>query len=169
MSASTIGHLSRKQSTGEAGVWPRGSHIGARAARSSESRAGAGPGMLGAVSALGRSKRTSASRKAAGAGACAPARRRRAPADVRDFAGLFKALSDPTRLAILALLAAGESERCACEIEEHCGLAQATVSHHLRLLKAAGFLSCERRGTWVYYRLETRALARLDRFRSLLA
>jgi len=67
------------------------------------------------------------------------------------------ALSDPTRLAIVALVAGGE--RCVCELTEALGAAQSRLSFHLRTLKDAGVLSDERRGRWIYYRLEPGVLA----------
>lgn len=84
---------------------------------------------------------------------CPPPGKLRARA-TRQFAPLFKALGDETRLEIVGLLAARGKELCVCEIESHFALSQATVSHHLRILREAGIVSAERRGTWVYYALE---------------
>jgi ArsR family transcriptional regulator len=77
-------------------------------------------------------------------------------------AALFKALADPHRLTILATLARSEDEVCVCDFTSGLPLNQPTVSHHLRILREAGLVTCERRGTWVYYRLAPDASARLD-------
>ena len=71
--------------------------------------------------------------------------------DVRSFSRLFKALGDPTRLRIVALLSHGEL--CVCHLEEALGLSQPKVSRHLATLRAAGVVEDRRDGTWVYYRL----------------
>ena len=76
---------------------------------------------------------------------------------------LFQALADPTRLAILRELA-GSPEVCACDFATCCDVRQPTVSHHLRVLREAGIIESERRGTWIYYRL---APAVADRLRAL--
>jgi DNA-binding transcriptional ArsR family regulator len=65
---------------------------------------------------------------------------------------LLGALADPTRLAIVRQLAA-ENETCACDFTSCCDVAQPTVSHHLRVLREAGVVTSERRGTWIFYRL----------------
>lgn len=76
-------------------------------------------------------------------------------------ATLFKALADPYRLTILATLASAD-EVCVCDFTAALPLNQPTVSHHLRVLRDARLVTCERRGTWVYYRLAADALKRLD-------
>jgi ArsR family transcriptional regulator, arsenate/arsenite/antimonite-responsive transcriptional repressor len=76
---------------------------------------------------------------------------------------LFQALADPTRLAILRELA-GSTEVCACDFTTCCDVRQPTVSHHLRVLREAGIVEAERRGTWIYYHL---APAVADRLRAL--
>ena len=76
---------------------------------------------------------------------------------------LFQALADPTRLAILRELARSP-EVCACDFTTCCDVRQPTVSHHLRVLREAGIIDSERRGTWIYYRL---APAVADRLRAL--
>jgi ArsR family transcriptional regulator, arsenate/arsenite/antimonite-responsive transcriptional repressor len=83
----------------------------------------------------------------------------------RDFepAMVFlKAIADPYRLTILATLAANEHEVCVCEFTDALPLNQPTVSHHLRILREADLVTCERRGTWVYYQLAAGALERLN-------
>jgi len=82
---------------------------------------------------------------------------------------LFRALGDDTRLQIVALLAAAREELCACHIEAHFTLGQPTVSHHLRILREAGVVTSERRGSWVYYALDANTLKGLKEFEALLA
>lgn len=71
---------------------------------------------------------------------------------------IFKALSDPIRLRLYSRIAGGAGETCVCDIQD-VGVSQPTVSHHLRKLREAGLIDCERRGTWVYYRPVPDALA----------
>jgi len=91
---------------------------------------------------------------------CAPITR--APVSAENAASLaasLKALADPARLRILSIVAASEDrETCVCTFPEPLDLSQPTVSHHLRVLVAAGFLEREKRGTWAYYRLVPGAL-----------
>ena len=95
-----------------------------------------------------------------------PTERCCAPAEVieTDFepaAALLKAVADPYRLTMLATLAAAPEEVCVCDFTDALPLNQPTVSHHLRVLREAGLVTCERRGTWVYYRLAPGASKRL--------
>jgi ArsR family transcriptional regulator len=76
---------------------------------------------------------------------------------------LLQALGHPTRLAIVRELT-GTSEVCACDFTSCCDVGQPTVSHHLRILKEAGVISAERRGTSIFYRIVPSAA---DRLRSL--
>lgn len=74
-------------------------------------------------------------------------------------AAMFKALGDPVRLRLFSLVASHEGgEACVCDISD-VGVSQPTVSHHLKKLKEAGLLASERRGTWVYYRVEPSVVA----------
>lgn len=73
---------------------------------------------------------------------------------------LLAALADPARLAIVRQLASDGSV-CACEFSACEGLAQPTVSHHLRVLREAGLVHGERRGTWIWYRLDPSVADRL--------
>ncbi len=82
--------------------------------------------------------------------------------DFRPQAALFKAMADPHRLAILATLAAAQDEVCVCDFTAGLPLNQPTVSHHLRILRESALVTCERRGTWVYYRLAPDARARVE-------
>lgn len=77
-------------------------------------------------------------------------------------AALFKAIADPHRLAMLATLATATDEVCVCDFTEALPLNQPTVSHHLRILREAELVTCERRGTWVYYRLAPDARDRMS-------
>ena len=77
-------------------------------------------------------------------------------------AQLLHALGDPMRLAIVRQLAA-ERETCACDLTVGIELSQPTVSHHLRVLRQAGIVGAERRGTWVFYTLQPDAIERLAR------
>jgi DNA-binding transcriptional ArsR family regulator len=72
---------------------------------------------------------------------------------------LLQGAADPTRLAILRQLA-GSDEVCACEFTSCCDVGQPTVSHHLKVLRDAGWVSSERRGSWVWYRLRPEAVTR---------
>jgi ArsR family transcriptional regulator len=74
--------------------------------------------------------------------------------DAEALAGAFKAIADPARLRLLSFLARQPSaEACVCYLVEPLGLAQPTVSHHLKVLTDAGLVTRERRGTWMFYRL----------------
>lgn len=80
--------------------------------------------------------------------------------DAEKVATTLKALADPARLRLLSIVAASQDrEACVCDLIEPIGLSQPTVSHHLRVLTQAGFLSRSKRGTWAYYRLQADALA----------
>ena len=68
------------------------------------------------------------------------------------LAARFRALADPARVAIVNRLAAAD-EVCVCNLVAALGLAQPTVSHHLKVLREAGLVDSSRRGTWAYYRL----------------
>jgi ArsR family transcriptional regulator len=86
-----------------------------------------------------------------------------APMDREDaarVAAIFKALADPTRVAIANRLSGTESV-CVCDLTAAFELTQPTVSHHLRILREAGLVESERRGTWAYYRLVPEAISAL--------
>ncbi|MEU8483689.1 metalloregulator ArsR/SmtB family transcription factor [Streptomyces sp. NPDC048641] len=69
-----------------------------------------------------------------------------------ELARVFKALGDPVRLRLLSMIASREGgEICVCDLTPAFDLSQPTISHHLKLLRQAGLIDCERRGTWVYY------------------
>ena len=71
----------------------------------------------------------------------------------------FRALGDPTRLEIFRLLAAQEAPVCACDVVDRFGLAQPTISHHLRILREAGLVTVSRRGVWAWYAPDRRGVA----------
>jgi ArsR family transcriptional regulator len=75
-------------------------------------------------------------------------------------ARLFHALSDETRLAILARLRNGP--RCVCDLQDLLGAAQSRLSFHLRTLKDAGLVSDHREGRWTYYAINPEALAAVE-------
>jgi ArsR family transcriptional regulator len=77
-----------------------------------------------------------------------------------ELAARFRALADPTRVAIVNCLA-GAEELCVCELNASFDLSQPTVSHHLKILREAGLVEVTRRGTWAYYRLVPEAVEAL--------
>ena len=76
-------------------------------------------------------------------------------------ATLFRALSDPTRVKIVNMLARSDEPVCVCEFVPAVELSQPTVSHHLKKLTDAGLLEREERGKWAYYSLSGEAVERL--------
>ena len=80
-----------------------------------------------------------------------------------DLAQMFKALGDPARLRLLSLIAShAGGEAFVGDISESIDLSQPTISHHLKVLREAGLLDCERRGSWVYYWVIPAALQQLS-------
>ena len=78
------------------------------------------------------------------------------------LAQVFKALGDPVRLRLVSLIGAHQGgEACVCDLTAAFSLTQPTISHHLKVLREAGLIDSERRGTWVYYRLVPTALERM--------
>ncbi len=77
-----------------------------------------------------------------------------------ELAARFRALADPTRVAIVNRLAAAD-EVCVCDFVAALDLAQPTVSHHLKVLRDAGLVESSRRGTWAFYRLVPEAVTEL--------
>ncbi|MFE3073825.1 ArsR/SmtB family transcription factor [Streptomyces sp. NPDC059247] len=95
---------------------------------------------------------------------CAPmVRRPLAEEAAGELARMFKALADPVRLRLLSLIASHEGgEACVCDLTGPFDVSQPTISHHLKVLREAGLVDSERRGTWVYYWVLPDALARLS-------
>lgn len=86
------------------------------------------------------------------------------PVDAERLATALKAIADPTRLRLISIVAASDGgEVCVCDLTAPVGVAQPTVSHHLRILVDAGILDREQRGRWAYYRLVPGALDALGR------
>ena len=79
-------------------------------------------------------------------------------ARAQEYAGWFNALADPTRIRILNLLAANRDPVCVCDIVKHFPIGQPTISHHLKILKKMRFVQSERRGTFMYYRVNLKCL-----------
>ncbi|MGO8882368.1 MAG: ArsR/SmtB family transcription factor [Streptosporangiaceae bacterium] len=78
------------------------------------------------------------------------------------LARVFKALGDPVRLRLVSLIGAHQGgEVCVCELTTAFDLSQPTISHHLKILREAGIIDGERRGTWVFYWLVPAALERM--------
>lgn len=81
------------------------------------------------------------------------------PGQAEQLARRFKALADPTRVRLLSLIGAHPAgEACVCDLTAPIGLAQGTVSFHLKTLVDAGLLAREQRGRWSFYRLVDGAL-----------
>lgn len=87
-------------------------------------------------------------------------------ADAAEVAPMFKALGDPVRLRLASLIAS-QAEVCVCDLTGEFAVGAPTVSHHLRVLREAGLVRSERRGTWVYYSIRHEALAQLGRLLSV--
>ncbi len=80
------------------------------------------------------------------------------PKALATLAEQFKALGDETRLVLMMAVAASEdAEACVCDLTPDTGLAQSTVSHHLKLLVDSGLLTRTQRGKWAYYSLTASA------------
>ncbi|MEU6424919.1 metalloregulator ArsR/SmtB family transcription factor [Microbispora sp. NPDC046973] len=83
--------------------------------------------------------------------------------EAAELAPLFKAVADPVRLRLLSLIASHEDgETCVCDLTAAFDLTPPTISHHLKVLRQAGLIESERRGTWVYYRIAPAVLARMS-------
>jgi ArsR family transcriptional regulator len=83
--------------------------------------------------------------------------------EAEELAPLFKAIADPVRLRLLSLIACHEGgEACVCDLTGAFELTAPTISHHLKVLKQAGLIDSQRRGTWVYYWINPPVLQRLS-------
>jgi ArsR family transcriptional regulator, arsenate/arsenite/antimonite-responsive transcriptional repressor len=91
---------------------------------------------------------------------CGPAAEPLTVPERDELAARFKALGDPTRVAIINCLSAAD-EVCVCSLTETFDLSQPTISHHLKVLREAGLVESARRGTWAYYRLVPEAISAL--------
>lgn len=83
-----------------------------------------------------------------------------ATASLKKAAGLFHALSDETRLALLERLKGGE--HCVCELTDAMKAGQSRLSFHLKVLKEAGLIQDRREGRWMYYSLNTDGVEELE-------
>jgi ArsR family transcriptional regulator len=80
-----------------------------------------------------------------------------------ELALLFKAVADPVRLRLLSLIACHEGgESCVCDLLDAFDMTAPSVSYHLKILREAGLITSERRGTWVYYRIRPDVMARMS-------
>jgi ArsR family transcriptional regulator len=96
------------------------------------------------------------------AGCCAEALPVRLSAEAaQHFSDDLQVLAHPIRMQILDILGRSASQVCVCDLEAALPVKQPTVSHHLRLLREAGLIDCERRGLWAYYFVQREALAAL--------
>src|ERR1700744_5882885 len=95
---------------------------------------------------------------------CAPRAQEPLPQAVADeLAPFFKAVADPVRLRLLSLIACHDGgESCVCDLLEAFDMTAPSVSYHLKILREAGLISSERRGTWVYYRVNPDVMARMS-------
>ena len=95
---------------------------------------------------------------------CAPLAREPLPqAGADELAPRFKALADPMRLRLLSLIACHEGgESCVCDLLDAFDVTAPSVSYHLKILREAGLISSERRGTWVYYRVNPETMTRMS-------
>jgi len=83
--------------------------------------------------------------------------------EAEDLSVLLKAIADPVRLRLLSLIACHEGgEACVCDLTGAFDVTGPTISHHLKVLREAGLIGSQRRGTWVYYWIIPAMLARLS-------
>ncbi len=80
----------------------------------------------------------------------------------QELAPVFAALADPVRLRLLSIVAA-QGEVCSCNLEEPLGRSQPTVSHHTTVLAAAGLITGEKRGRWMWWTIVPAQLAAIRR------
>lgn len=83
------------------------------------------------------------------------------PEQAEDLSRMFKALGDPVRLRLLSLITSADREVCVCDLTSAIGLTGPTISHHLKVLREAGLVVADRRGTWVHYSSRPEQLTRL--------
>ncbi|UBU14011.1 ArsR/SmtB family transcription factor [Nonomuraea gerenzanensis] len=90
--------------------------------------------------------------------------------DATELASLLKAVADPVRLRLLSMIGShAGGEACVCDLTDAFDLTAPTISHHLKVLRTAGLIDGERRGTWVYYRIVPGTVAKLGALFSPLA
>lgn len=95
---------------------------------------------------------------------CSPVLREALSAEqAGELARVFKAIGEPVRLRLLSLIASqAGGQACVCDLTGAFELSGPTISHHLKVLREAGVITGERRGTWIYYRVRTEMLAMLS-------
>ena len=99
---------------------------------------------------------TAPTKAAEASGACCAPSAEIDEARAEQVAKVFKALGDPTRVRLLAMIAESPSgEMCMCDLTGPVGLSQPTVSHHMKLLVEAGLATREPRGRWAYFQAVT--------------
>jgi ArsR family transcriptional regulator len=112
-----------------------------------------------------------------GQSCCIPVAPRLSAEAAKTAADLLKALADPARLQILDILVQHTGQVCVCDFEGIVGLPdpqtgqrpkQPTISHHLRVLREAGLVDCEKRGVWAYYFVQRERLAEVRAVLELL-
>jgi ArsR family transcriptional regulator, arsenate/arsenite/antimonite-responsive transcriptional repressor len=82
--------------------------------------------------------------------------------DATQVAPMLKALADPVRLRLMSMVLSHEGgEACVCDLNDAFDLSQPTISHHLKVLHAAGLLDRQKRGVWVYYQARPEAMTAL--------
>lgn len=94
---------------------------------------------------------------------CAPiARQPLSETDAAELSVMLKAVADPVRLRLLSLIGShAGGEACVCDLTDAFDLTAPTISHHLKVLRTAGLIDGERRGTWIYYRIVPEAVNKL--------
>jgi ArsR family transcriptional regulator len=90
------------------------------------------------------------------------------PEQAQHLANQMKSLADPTRIRLLELLALQTEPLCVCDITAQFPQHQPTMSHHLRILREAGLVDCEKRGTWAFYWATPDGKQRVSFFETLL-
>ena len=85
------------------------------------------------------------------------------PGGAEELAALFKAVADPARLRLLSMIACHPGgESCVCDLTPAFDMTAPSISYHLKILREAGLISSERRGTWVFYRVMPEVMARMS-------
>ena len=84
--------------------------------------------------------------------------------EATDLSAMFKAIAHPVRLQMVELISRLGGQICVCDIEGQFDLSQPTISHHLKILRKAGLIDCERRGQWLFYFTRRDGLHTLNQF-----
>lgn len=97
-------------------------------------------------------------------GVCCTPEKRMRPERVEQLSDVLKALADPTRLEMVAIIRDAKAPVCICDLTATFDLSQPTVSHHMARLREAGLVEAEKRGIWSFYRLRTDLPTPVKRF-----